>query len=775
MSMNKKATKHTWGAMFHLACAVSVAGMLPSMAAASGEAYETQLAERRDAYVTWIIDTFGALEPSMEPMDGRRWALSHARLLRNRDLEKANAYFASFVITRDRDICFIRALKSLLDFRDTPRMSEPAKQHLTKLLTSWPANRVSTVAHWPPLNTENHDLMHLTIGMFAEQARGGDVSGHVTEISKALAWRFERGWVEWNSPCYQFHYTNPLIVLAQHAPSEKLRGGATDLLNLLFAERIVLGLNGYLGGPAFRCRTADANHSMTARKVAYLEDNRYDGFTPTVWLAFGLGEPRFDYDNARVKGLQPATVFYASGNEPRLKQDEGMFFACSSIKPHPLLVALAEEAPTWKSVVYSGRRHLGWPGESLWATQPWMPGALYYYNTPHISMGSLHSSGYCCQSRYSNVMFAADPSQNLRVEMILPGVTPNKRRHEARGRLVQHQNWLLGQGTLFEDGGVTSKRFGAWNVYRVGKGLCAHMALPESYHVLQVSDLDTHASEAAFAEALAVPTMKKGVVSGVTTDGDRVEVHVDDMRIVINGTRRPHPPAMLHDCEYLRSEHGSGKVTIHAKVGTLPLDRRTFYDGPTEPVAPVHSGQSAVLTVDAPKPTGPQWGNVMNSGRVTRVNHVRTLGGRLSAERDVRLKSVSVLVPEKSTGSIRMAVYAGGDLAAGPHAGTRARLVHDFGKTPAGATGWVTLEALGEGVRIPAASVVWIAWKGQGGTVPLLYQDLATCRSDFQTERGRFESKAITPDEDTPWPEQWPDDPQGAFDKYSYSFCLSCR
>jgi len=740
--------------------------MMPSTAeAASRGTYETQLAERRGAYVKWIIDTFGALEPDMDPKDGRRWALSHARLVLNRDLDKANRYFESFTLTRDSDICFVRALKSLLQFRDTPRLSDRAKRHLTALLTSWPKKKVSTVAHWPAWHTENHDLMHLTIMLFAKQASGGDLSDHMTQIGKALAWRFDCGWVEWNSPCYQFHYTNPLIVLADHAPSEKLRSGARDLLKMLSAERIVLGLNGYLGGPAFRCRTADANNSMTARKVAYLEDNRYDGFTPTMWLAFGLGEPRFDYDNARVPGLHPATTAYASGNEPRLKQDEGMFFACSSVQPHPILIALAAEAPTRKCVVYSGRRHLGWPAEPEWKTQRWMPGALYYYNTPHVSMGSLHSSGYCCQSRYVNVMFAADPSQNLRVEMILPGVTPNKRRHEARGRLVQHKNWLLGQGTLFEDGGVKSKRFGSWNVYRVGKGLCAHMALPESYHVLQVSDLEAHASEAAFAEALSVPTMEKGVVSGRTTDGDRVDVHVDKMSILINGTPRPHPLGMLHDCAYMRSEHGSGKVTIHAKAGTLTLDRRTFYDGSTE----LTDG----VTVKAAKPSGLLWGNVTNTGLMTEVNHARALGGTLPAGRDIRLTSVSVLFPSEHTGAIRIAVYAGGDLAGGPHVGKRARLVHDFGKTAPNGRGWATLKIPGEGRLIPAGSVVWIAWKGKGRRVPLLYQDKSACRGDFQGDRGRFDSKAITPDENQPWPEQWPDDPQGSFDKYWYSFCLS--
>lgn len=175
---------------------------------------------------------------------------------------------------------------------------------------------------------------------------------------------------------------------------------------MLLTERAVLGIGGYLGGPSFRCRTADALHSPTDRKVAYLSDGRYDAFLPTVWLAFGLGEPRFDFEHAADRELQPATTEYASGNEPRLKQDEGLFFACSSFQPHPLVVALAREEASRRAFAYVGRRYLGWPGadhgETHWATQRWLPGALYYYNTPHVSLGSIDrpscSLRACCST-----------------------------------------------------------------------------------------------------------------------------------------------------------------------------------------------------------------------------------------------------------------------------------------------------------------------------------------------------------------------------------------
>lgn len=735
--------------------ALLLASLLSTNAWTTNTSADDQLTQRRSDYIHWITDNFGRLEPTMEPRDGRQWALNHARLVLNRDLHKANAYFESFgPLPGDADIYFIRFLKTLLDFRESPRLSDEAEAHIVSFLTKWPQNELTSIAHWPPRHTENHDLMNLTIGMFAQQYRGQDISAQVRQIKQFLAWRMQRGFVEWNSKCYQFHFSNPLIVLVDHAPDDELRRGAQTLLNVLLAERALLSVNGYLAGPAFRCRTADAKGSLTNRKIAYLMDARYDGFQPTVWLAFGQGEPRFDFANARVPGLEPATIHYASGNEPRLKQDEGMFFATSQFQPHPIVCALAKEAKTRKALVYQGQRYLGWPSDSLWKTQHWMPGAIHYYNTPHVSMGSVHSDGGILQSRYNSIIFAADPSQGLRVEIALPDVPPHKRRYEARGRVVQHKNWLLGQGTLYEDGGIRAKKLGPWNVYRVGKGLCAHMELADSYHILQVSDLDTFPDEQAFIAALSVPRRQGDRVEAATMDGDRLEVDRTNMSISINGTQRPHPPEMLHDCQWMQSEYGSGLFTVRTAAGSVTFDSADFCP-PPYPLPPLPTG-----TV--------RWGSPISEGPTTKVNHTRALGG-LSPETDTVLKSISILLPAATDAQIRLAVYAGGSLEAGPHAAPSARLLHDFGLTPKGRDGWVTLHHPADGVPVPANTPLWLAWKGTGDKVYLTYQEQPDVRSNLQTTRGRWESTAIDSDEGQPWPESWPADDGGKFEPFWYS------
>ena len=525
----------------------------------------------------------------------------------------------------------------------------------------------------------------------------------------------------------------------------------------MLAERALLSVNGYLGGPSLRCRTADRDHSLTARKVAYLTDARYDGFLPTVWLALGIGDPRYDFKNARVAGLEPAGVHIASGNEPRLKQDEGMFFACSRFVPHPVVQALADEARTRKVLVYQGRRFTGWPGDELWKTQKWMPGALYYYNTPHVSMGSVHSDGWIHQCRYNSVIFGADPSQALRVEKIVPGVPPHKRRREARGRVVQHENWLLGQGTLFEDGGAKAERVGKWNVYQVGKGICAHLALGDDYHVLQVSDLNTFASREEFVAALTTPERSGEKLNAVTMSGDRVSVDLTNMSIAINGEPRAHPPKMLHDSGPMKSVYGSGKTTITTQSGSVTFDSAAFRP---EPVGLPELPQGMT-----------RWGKPDSSDSTTKVNHVRALGG-MSPDRDTLLKAVSILLPENDGGSVRLAVYAGGQLDGGPHSDSPAKLLIDFGQTPKGQTGWNTLEHP-KGIRIPANTPIWLAWKGSGGKTEVVYFEERSGPSSFQPDRGRWDSKAIKLDPAEPWPRVWPANDGGEFDSFEYSCFLT--
>jgi len=722
--------------------------------------YSQELQARRAQYLDWVVREFSRPEPDMKPLDGRLWSLNHARLATGSDLEKANRYFSQVALTRDADFMGLRLLKTLLDFGDSPRLGDAAQRHLTGIIRDWTMNDLSRFACWPRRHTENHDIMYLTIGLFSEKLRSESIEGHLDELRQSLLWRFERGFYEWNSHRYQFHYSNALQVLAVHAPAEDLREAAEALLNVLLAERALLSVGGYLGGPFMRGYDAE-------RGCDYLDDNRYDAFLPTVWLAFGVGEPRFDY--ATADGLAPAGDGFGNGSDPRLNQDEGMFFATSDLAPHAVVRALLADVAAQPELVYVGKRATaGYPqinvAPSDWRTNQ----CVRYYNTPHISMGSLQwvdgaypiTSG--APSRWWAVTFPAEPSQVLR--------TAGDRSQLA----VQHKDWLLAGGELSESHGLTARKAGPWNLYHVGQGLCAHVEL-SGWHVFQVSDTEKFPDEEAFVRSLSMPVKEDNRVRGITINGDEVVVDLDTMALTVNGTARPPFTDMLHDCPFMQSRYGSGVIRITTSAGSLTIDGRSILRMPdTWKSLPEAIRASATSTLKPFTPRrGVAWGNPLGGGAVTTVDHVRALGGMSPTEEGMSLRSVSVFLPSQPAGQIRLAVYAGGTLDGGPHAGEPAKLLRDFGKTDGSAAGWITLKHPGEDVPLPANEVVWVTWKGTGGKVSIQYQEHSALAGDFQHDRGWWDSKAVEPHEDVPWPSVWPAEDEGASEDYWYSVCLT--
>ena len=147
--------------------------------------------------------------------------------------------------------------------------------------------------------------------------------------------------------------------------------------------------------------SCEGDRQIPSISCAYFDNNRYDSYLPTVWLAFGLAEPRFDFSTDPT-GLEPAGDGYGGGTgDPRLNQDEGMFFACSSVIPHPVVMALASETVSRPYLIYKGTRVGWWLADSYWDPIEDEFSMIYYYNTPYISMSSLQIFGWSFQTRYN--------------------------------------------------------------------------------------------------------------------------------------------------------------------------------------------------------------------------------------------------------------------------------------------------------------------------------------------------------------------------------------
>jgi hypothetical protein len=480
-----------------------------------------------------------------DPYAEQHWYVNHARLVLGRDLERANRYFETVELDprprvwpdgsvegADWDFMGTNLLRTLLDFSASDRLSEKAKVHLTAIFTGWVQHAHSNprqkhfkdndhAARYPVIFTENHDLMCLTIGYFGEFLAGRDVRGHEAHLARSFSWRFRRGWTEWHSPCYQNVYLNPLLILADHAPNAVIRQGARNLINVQLAERAALSVRGYLGGAY--CRGYDA----------HIANDRNDSYLPVMWMAFGLPDKR--------DGLSEA----------------GTHFASSGFEPHPAVRELAELPARTPEAYHRGTRDCSTRTELSRHT-------ICYYNTPHVSMGSMRVFGRAHQPRFFNVMFAADPSKSLRTYLRDSGKpNPWYPRHE-RGEAVQHQNWLIARGVLVEEGGLTAEPAGVFHIYRVEKGLCAHLALCPDLHVFQVGDLDMYPDPAAFVASLSAPTREGSVVRARTSGGDNLVVDLSDMSIEVNGRPGHDWSDQLHAGPWLFAEWDSGRIDLRA-------------------------------------------------------------------------------------------------------------------------------------------------------------------------------------------------------------------
>ncbi len=503
----------------------------------------SEIAGRRRWYLERVLAETD--EDALDPYKRPRWALNHARVVLGRDLDRANAYFETIrmdprpvlwkngrVDTADWDFLGTLLLKTLLDFRGTDRLGPEAAAHLESLIVGWEQPRPGTnrdndrVARWPAIHTENHDAMCLVIGLFREVLAGRDASAIERELARYLAWRFQRGWVEWHSPCYQAHWLNPALVLARHAPSERLREGAARLISLQLAERALLSVGGYLGGPYYRGYDR------------HIGDARGDEYLPVTWMSFGLGDVPRDLD-------------------------AGTAFAADTFEPHPVVAALAHEAARRPLLDYRGTRCAGF-AEGL---RP-----IVYYNTPHVSMGSMQACGYSFQTRFFNVLFPADPSKTLRTYLHDDVEhSPWDKRNE-RGEVAQHAGWLVSRGSLVAEGGLDAESAGGWDLYRVGRGLCAHRELPGDWHVFQVGDLDQWSDAHAFLAALSEPRIEDGEVCGRTTGGEDVAVSTADLSVSIDGRPREDWTDRMHHCPAMRSAYGSGRIEITSSAGELVLE-----------------------------------------------------------------------------------------------------------------------------------------------------------------------------------------------------------
>lgn len=156
-------------------------------------------------------------------------------------------------------------------------------------------------------------------------------------------------------------------------------------------------------------------------------------------------------------------------------------------------------------------------------------------------------------------------------------------------------------------------------------------------------------------------------------------------------------------------------------------------------------------------PTYPVWGAHWAGYSSATLSSTLLMGGTSPnpADKDLKLRSISVYVGATHTEQVRLAVYQGGAL----NNPVGASLVYDFGVTSgSGTTQWLTLTHPSGGVDLQKNAPTWLAFKCDGGGFTVNYElnGHTNFSGDCQTARGRWLSTGISNNENTAYPSTVP-------------------
>jgi len=163
------------------------------------------------------------------------------------------------------------------------------------------------------------------------------------------------------------------------------------------------------------------------------------------------------------------------------------------------------------------------------------------------------------------------------------------------------------------------------------------------------------------------------------------------------------------------------------------------------------------------------WGQTTALGAAAAANQNRGMAGTYSVANQ-ELVSVSMYL--SNTSDIRIAVYQGGSLSAGPQGAT---LVWDGGimSSSGGTPKWYTNTHPGPYPALTNGAVTWIMYKSNNNANNWYYSASSADAGDFQTANGRWDSSESN-DETIAYPSTWPSD-SGTFGNFWYSVYITTQ
>ena len=391
-------------------------------------------------------------------------AIAAMKLKRSRlEIAKANDYLSG--MTEGATMRAAEAIHTLYLFKDDPDLSESARQRLRFLTIKTPAAKRIYESVWRYGTTENIAIMGHAWYLLAAQLKGDrDGQAQMEEhLCKFIDAHFQKGWIEFYSPCYMEKVTGALMMLTQWAESPRVRRKARALLDLMFAEYAVNNVDQAMAAP---CTRAYGYNPIPAdQELGHNEHRDFScsGIYSMGYILFGSGR----------------IIDYGVLGTPVLA-------TCDYVPPKILFDLAAAERGTFEFKASKPALNVSRFGLAPKVPEPTDSARVYCWHTPDFVLAGTQEVNYVHSAlRYNPVnsilFFRGDPRKLIYTELTLENGRDN---FVISVDLVQHKGVQIGKGAagtayfakdLFEevveeDGWVFVRDGGTFAAYRVVDG-----------------------------------------------------------------------------------------------------------------------------------------------------------------------------------------------------------------------------------------------------------------------------------------------------------------
>ncbi len=391
-------------------------------------------------------------------------ALAAVKLKRSRlEIEKANDYLSG--MTEGGTMRAAEAIHTLYLFRDDPDLSEAARLRLRHLTIDTPAAKRIYESVWRYGTTENIAIMgHAWYLLAAQLKEDGDGQAQMEEhLSEFIDAHFQKGWIEFYSPCYMEKVTGALIMLTEWAESPRVRRKARALLDLMLAEYAVNSFDQVMAAP---CTRAYGYNPIPAdQELGHNEHRDFScsGIYSMGYVLFGSGR----------------MVDYGVLGTPALA-------TCDYVPPKIVLDLAAAERGTFEFKAAKPALNVSRFGLAPNVPEPRDTARVYCWHTAEFVLAATQEVNYVHSAlRYNPVnsilFFRGDPRKLIYTELTLEHGREN---FVISVDVVQHKGIQIGKGAagtayfakdLFEEvveenGWIFVRDGGTFAAYRVVEG-----------------------------------------------------------------------------------------------------------------------------------------------------------------------------------------------------------------------------------------------------------------------------------------------------------------